>query len=131
MAVSRAGLGRVVGDTADGASAALRDSAVAVSWQGRGRVVLRVLATAVPKVRNDGAMAANIHDVARLAGVSPRTVSNVVNDFVHVRPGTRTRVQAAIEELGYRPNISARRLRQGKTRILALAVPELKETLGW
>ena len=72
-------------------------------------------------------MAANIHDVARLAGVSPRTVSNVVNDFVHVRPGTRTRVQAAIEELGYRPNISARRLRQGKTRILALAVPELSQ----
>ena len=127
MAVSWAGLGRVVGDTADGASAAPRDSAVAVLWQGRGRVVLRVLATAVPKVRNDGAMAANIHDVARLAGVSPRTVSNVVNDFVHVRPGTRTRVQAAIEELGYRPNISARRLRQGKTRILALAVPELSQ----
>ncbi|GAB3119750.1 LacI family DNA-binding transcriptional regulator [Glaciibacter psychrotolerans] len=72
-------------------------------------------------------MAANIHDVAALAGVSPRTVSNVVNDFVHVRPETRVRVQAAIEKLGYRPNISARRLRQGKTRILAFAVPELSQ----
>lgn len=72
-------------------------------------------------------MAANLRDVARLAGVSPRTVSNVVNDFEHVRPSTRLRVQAAIEELGYRTNISARRLRQGKTRILALAVPELSQ----
>ncbi|GAA3891974.1 LacI family DNA-binding transcriptional regulator [Leifsonia kafniensis] len=72
-------------------------------------------------------MAASIHDVAQLAGVSPRTVSNVVNDFVHVRIETRTRVQAAIDELGYRPNISARRLRQGKTRILAFAVPELSQ----
>lgn len=72
-------------------------------------------------------MVASIHDVARLAGVSPRTVSNVVNNFVHVRDATRERVQAAIDELGYRPNISARRLRLGKTGILALAVPELSQ----
>lgn len=72
-------------------------------------------------------MAASIHDVAKLAGVSPRTVSNVVNDFVHVRDTTRERVQAAIAELDYRPNISARRLRQGRTRILGFAVPELSQ----
>lgn len=72
-------------------------------------------------------MNASIHDVARKAGVSPRTVSNVVNDFVHVRPETRARVKAAIDELRYRPNISARRLRQGNTRTIALAVPELSQ----
>lgn len=72
-------------------------------------------------------MAANVHDVAKLAGVSPRTVSNVVNDFVHVRPGTREKVLLAIDELGYRPNIAARRLRQGKTGILGFAVPELSQ----
>lgn len=72
-------------------------------------------------------MSANIHDVAKLAGVSPRTVSNVVNDFVHVRPATREKVLRAIEELNYRPNISARRLRQGRTRIIGFAVPELSQ----
>ncbi|MGM7670891.1 LacI family DNA-binding transcriptional regulator [Microbacterium sp. A93] len=72
-------------------------------------------------------MSASLNDVAKLAGVSPRTVSNVVNDFVHVRDTTRQRVLAAIEEVGYRPNISARRLRQGRTRILGFAVPELSQ----
>lgn len=72
-------------------------------------------------------MAANIHDVAKLAAVSPRTVSNVVNDFKHVRPETRERVQKAIDALNYRPNISARRLRQGKTGMLGFSVPELSQ----
>lgn len=72
-------------------------------------------------------MSASLSDVAKLAGVSPRTVSNVVNDFVHVKASTRERVLAAIDELGYRPNISARRLRQGRTRILGFAVPELSQ----
>ncbi|MEV0378404.1 LacI family DNA-binding transcriptional regulator [Nonomuraea sp. NPDC050643] len=66
-----------------------------------------------------------LKDVARLAGVSVKTVSNVVNGYVHVTPATRTRVQAAIQELNYRPNLSARNLRQGRTGIIALAVPEL------
>ncbi|WP_166866471.1 LacI family DNA-binding transcriptional regulator [Salinibacterium sp. ZJ70] len=72
-------------------------------------------------------MAASLHDVAKRAGVSPRTVSNVVNDFVHVRPQTREKVLAAIEELGYRPNIAARRLRQGRTGIVGFVVPELSQ----
>lgn len=72
-------------------------------------------------------MGASSHDVARLAGVSPRTVSNVVNGYEHVRESTRARVLAAIEELNYRPNISARRLRQGRTSILGYAVPELSQ----
>ncbi|WP_433433910.1 LacI family DNA-binding transcriptional regulator [Nonomuraea sp. CA-141351] len=66
-----------------------------------------------------------LKDVAHLAGVSVKTVSNVVNGYVHVTPATRSRVEAAIKELNYRPNLSARNLRQGRTGIIALAVPEL------
>lgn len=68
-----------------------------------------------------------MHDVARLAGVSIKTVSNVINDYPHVRPQTRERVQAAIAELGYRPNLSARGLRSGRTGVIGLAVPALSE----
>jgi DNA-binding LacI/PurR family transcriptional regulator len=67
----------------------------------------------------------SLKDVAERAGVSIKTVSNVVNNYPHVTPGMRARVQAAIDELGYRPNLTARHLRKGRTGIIALAVPEL------
>jgi DNA-binding LacI/PurR family transcriptional regulator len=70
-------------------------------------------------------MAATMHDVARVAGVSIKTVSNVINDHPHVRPATRERVQAAIDELDYQPNLSARSLRSGRSGVIGLAVPEL------
>lgn len=70
-------------------------------------------------------MASTLHDVARLAGVSIKTVSNVINDYPHVRPATRERVEQAIVELGYTPNLTARSLRSGRTGAIALAVPEL------
>ncbi|MBO0842520.1 MAG: LacI family DNA-binding transcriptional regulator [Nocardioides sp.] len=66
-----------------------------------------------------------LRDVAAHAGVSPRTVSNVVNDFAHVSPAMRTKVQAAVEALGYKPNMLARGLRQGRTGIITLLVPDL------
>lgn len=69
--------------------------------------------------------AARLEDVARLAGVSAKTVSNVVNDYVHVRPATRTKVQEAIDLLGYRPNVVARNLKNGRSGVIALALPEL------
>ncbi|MGV8882852.1 MAG: LacI family DNA-binding transcriptional regulator [Rhodoglobus sp.] len=72
-------------------------------------------------------MGATMHDVARVAGVSIKTVSNVINDYPHVRPSTRDRVLQAIEELDYRPNLSARGLRSGRTGIIGLAVPALRE----
>ncbi len=53
-------------------------------------------------------------DVAALAGVSMKTVSNVVTGAVPVSPGTRQRVEAAIAELDYRPNLAARELRTGR-----------------
>jgi len=70
-------------------------------------------------------MASTLHDVARLADVSIKTVSNVINDFPHVRPATREKVQAAIATLGYQPNLSARSLRSGRTGVITLALPEL------
>ncbi len=70
-------------------------------------------------------MPATLHDVAALANVSIKTVSNVVHEYQHVRPATRERVLAAIKELGYRPNLSARGLRSGRTGVIGLALPEL------
>lgn len=66
-----------------------------------------------------------MRDVAALAGVSQRTVSNVVNDYVHVKPETRARVQRAIDTLKYRPSATARNLRGGRTGLFALALPEI------
>lgn len=70
-------------------------------------------------------MRATVRDVARLAGVSPKTVSNVVNGLVPVRPETRQRVQLALDALDYVPNLSARGLRNGRTGVIALALPDL------
>ena len=70
-------------------------------------------------------MAVRLQDVAREAGVSIKTVSNVVNNRPVVRPATRKRVEAAIEALGYRPNATARQLRYGRSGFLALVVPQI------
>jgi DNA-binding LacI/PurR family transcriptional regulator len=67
-----------------------------------------------------------LHDVARLAGVSIKTVSNVINDYPHIRPVTRTKVEAAIDELGYQPNLSARSLRSGRSGVISLLIPDLR-----
>jgi DNA-binding LacI/PurR family transcriptional regulator len=72
-------------------------------------------------------MAASMKDVARLAGVSIKTVSNVVNDYPFVSAHTRSRVRAALDTLDYRPNTSARGLRTGRTDLIALAIPALDE----
>ncbi|HEX3650831.1 MAG TPA: LacI family DNA-binding transcriptional regulator [Pseudonocardiaceae bacterium] len=54
-----------------------------------------------------------MHDVARLAGVSLKTVSRVVNAEPGVRPDTERRVRTAIDELGFRRNLGASHLRRG------------------
>jgi LacI family transcriptional regulator len=66
-----------------------------------------------------------IKDVARLAGVSIATVSNVVNRPHVVSADTRSRVQSVIRELGYVRDESARQLRAGHSRMLALLVLDL------
>ncbi len=70
-------------------------------------------------------MAVTLRDVAERAGVSTRTVSNVVNDFHYVSPAMRAKVQAALDELNYKPNLLARGLRQGRTGIVTLLVPQI------
>lgn len=67
----------------------------------------------------------SINDVAKHAGVSPMTVSRVVNGAGHVSPDTRARVEQAIEELGYLPNVVARSLRSKRTGTIALIVPDI------
>ena len=71
-------------------------------------------------------MAATMRDVSRLAGVSIKTVSNVVNGHPHVSEATRGAVLAAIASLDYQVNLTARNLRTGRTDTIALAVPELR-----
>ncbi|MER5256963.1 LacI family DNA-binding transcriptional regulator [Streptomyces sp. NPDC002855] len=66
-----------------------------------------------------------LKDVAERAGVSIKTVSNVVRGETKVADRTRERVLRAIADLDYQPNASARHLRTGRSGIIALAVPEL------
>ena len=63
-----------------------------------------------------------ILDVARRAGVSKSTVSNVVRGLKPIAPETRSRVTDAILELGYRPNVLARQLVQQRTTIIGVIV---------
>jgi len=72
-----------------------------------------------------GPTSPGLKDVAKRAGVSVKTVSNVINAYPHVSPTTRSKVQQAIDELGYRPNQGARLLRTGRSGLVALSVPEM------
>ncbi|WP_066516065.1 LacI family DNA-binding transcriptional regulator [Curtobacterium ammoniigenes] len=68
---------------------------------------------------------ARLRDVAERAGVSIRTVSNVVNGYARVSESKRQRVEEAVAALGYRPNLVARNLKSGRSGLIALIVPEL------
>lgn len=65
----------------------------------------------------------SMHDVAALAGVSHQTVSRAINGSTNLRPATRDRVLAAIEELGYRRNMAARALVTGRTHAIGVLTP--------
>jgi LacI family transcriptional regulator len=66
-----------------------------------------------------------ILDVASRAGVSKSTVSNVIRGVIGVSEETRSKVEAAIKQLGYRPNNLARQLVQRRTNILGVVVGDL------
>ncbi len=68
-----------------------------------------------------------LRDVARLAGVSHQTVSRVINGSEDVLPETRANVEAAIKQLGYRPNAIARSMARGQTHTLACISPNLTD----
>lgn len=70
-------------------------------------------------------MSVTMRDVATSAGVSVKTVSNVLNGYPHVREATREKVTAAVKALGYHMNFAARNLRSGRTGMIMLALPEL------
>ncbi|MBB2903166.1 DNA-binding LacI/PurR family transcriptional regulator [Kineococcus radiotolerans] len=71
-------------------------------------------------------MAVTLHDVARAAGVSIKTVSNVVRGQGSFSAETRERVETAVAQLGYRPNVAARGLRTGHLGVISLIVPDIR-----
>lgn len=83
-----------------------------------------------PRGRPDGDAVperVTLRDVARVAAVSAKTVSRVVNGDAHVTPDTRARVQQAITDLGFQPNLVARSLRVGRTDVVGLVVESLAD----
>ena len=66
-----------------------------------------------------------MRDVARVAGVSLGTVSRVINDHADVSPELRRKVQEAIRELEYEPNVLARNMRRQRTGTLGIVLPDL------
>lgn len=75
--------------------------------------------------RSAGARGVTLADVAAHVGVSARTVSRVVNDEGGCTPATKARIEAAIEELGYRPNLMARALIRRRSDTIGLINQEM------
>ena len=70
-------------------------------------------------------MKVTISDVSKLAGVSTATVSHTINQTRYVSEETRDKVYAAIRELGYTPDASARSFRTGKKKTVGFVVPDI------
>ena len=66
-----------------------------------------------------------MHDVAREAGVSTKTVSRVINNDGYVSEETRQRVRSTIDHLGYRPNRAARNLASNRSGVIGLMIPDV------
>jgi len=70
---------------------------------------------------------ATIYDVAQAAGVSHQTVSRLLKGFEGIRPETRERVVRALDELGYRPNLTARSLKSGRSHRIGALTHDLSQ----
>ena len=68
----------------------------------------------------------SIRDVAKIAGVSPATVSRVMNGTANVNEEKRQRVEAAIEKTGFCPNELARALYKKSSKIIGVIVPDIE-----
>ncbi|MBX3579440.1 MAG: LacI family DNA-binding transcriptional regulator [Rhizobiaceae bacterium] len=68
---------------------------------------------------------ATIRDVAKRANVAVSTVSAVINQSAPVSQAVVARVEAAVREMGYTPNVAARNLRRGDSRLIGLVVPDI------
>jgi len=90
-------------------------------------VAPQVIIPAAPPVtgRSQGHHPPRMEDVASVAGVSHQTVSRVLNNFPKIRPATRERVLAAIEELGYRRNTAARTLVTRRSGIIGVITADM------
>ena len=65
-------------------------------------------------------------DVARLSGVSTSTVSRVINGSFPVDEDTRVKVEKAIRQINFKPNLMARGLRMKSANLIGIVVPELQ-----
>src|SRR3982074_1964837 len=86
--------------------------AVRACYNGAHQPPLRSEVKRTPRRRRN---AVTMHEVAKHAGVSPMTVSRALSGDAHVQENMRQRVQEAIQELGYHPNVSARNLARAAT----------------
>jgi len=69
---------------------------------------------------------ATLKDVAKLACVDVSTVSRALNNASNVHPDTKAKIVEAAKQLGYRPNLLAKGLRQGKLHTIGIVVPSIK-----
>jgi LacI family gluconate utilization system Gnt-I transcriptional repressor len=84
--------------------------------------------TSVPR-RRSATRSVTLQDVAQIAGVSAQTVSRVLRVPDEVSPPTRERVESAIREAGYVPNLSARNLASNRSKIVATVIPSLSASI--
>lgn len=75
-------------------------------------------------------MKVNMKDVAKRAGVSVATVSYVINQTRNVKEETRKKVEQAIEELNYTPDVSAQKLKSGQSRLVGLITPRCNDSFS-
>lgn len=68
---------------------------------------------------------AGIRDVAKYAGVSPSTVSRALSGAAFVEPETKRKVMEAVSQLNYKPNLAARSLKKGGSRLIGLIIPDI------
>ena len=94
---------------------------------GENQFTFAISESMIEKPGSGGAyLATNIKDVALKAGVSIATVSHVLNGTRGTRPQTRQRVLAAIQELGYSQNQSARNLASGRSTLMGLVISDIR-----
>lgn len=70
-----------------------------------------------------------LDDIGQLAGVSRATVSRVINNYPHITPEVRERVQRVIQETGYKPNKIAQLLASNRSGIIGLVIPSTAQTI--
>lgn len=66
-----------------------------------------------------------IRDVAKYAGVSPSTVSRSLSGVAFVEPETKEKVMKAVNDLNYKPNLAARSLKKGGSKLIGLIIPDI------